>query len=165
MSLVFRYATILVRDVPAMGKFWSAATGGRGSGAGVGAFIQLAEGEDGPGILLQEDDSATPRDTGLAFRPPVGTLAAEVGRLMALGASVVRKLHQGWGLGEVTMADPEGNQFIVASSVDEIQDFESGGEESALGRCPSHPFWADAEQAPDRSGHGSTMAVVEAPGR
>jgi uncharacterized glyoxalase superfamily protein PhnB len=43
-----------------------------------------------------------------------GDRAAEVDRLIALGASVVHDKDE-WGIRWTTLADPEGNEFCVAS--------------------------------------------------
>ena len=57
------------------------------------------------------------------LRPNAGTRAQEVARLVALGATVVadRSDIHGPGIGWVTMADPEGNEFCVLRSEAEIQ--------------------------------------------
>jgi len=57
------------------------------------------------------------------LRPNAGTRAQEVERLVALGATVVadRSDIHGPGIGWVTMADPEGNEFCVLRSEAEIQ--------------------------------------------
>jgi hypothetical protein len=85
----------------------------------------------------------------------------EVARLVGLGATVVRKYHSGWGIGEVVMADPEGNEFLLESHDDdhvvetrlEQGDREDGG-----------PFWADAVPPEPRSGTVFGVAITaEAP--
>jgi hypothetical protein len=159
MALFFRYATIRVRDVVAQAKFWSDAVGQPAVGAGDGALVRLEEEPDASGVLLLQDQHATPQTTGLAFWPQTETLIGEVRRLAALGATVVGKRHRGSGFGEVTLADPKGNQFVVTSGPDEVQAFEN--DESGREPDPHDPFWADAEQPPDRTGHGSTYAVIE----
>ncbi|MEY9873325.1 catechol 2,3-dioxygenase-like lactoylglutathione lyase family enzyme [Streptacidiphilus sp. MAP12-33] len=159
MALFFRYATIRVRDVVAQAKFWSEATGCRAVGAGDGALLRLDEDRDNPGVLLLEDHGAVPQVTGLAFCPRSGGLVGEVQRLMVLGAQIVGKVHRGFGLGEVTLADPEGNWFLVTSGPEELEAFEN--DESGREGCAGDPFWADAEQPPGRTGHGFTYAVVE----
>ena len=57
------------------------------------------------------------------LRPNAGTRAQEVERLVVLGATVVadRSDIHGPGIGWVTMADPEGNEFCVLRSEAEIQ--------------------------------------------
>ena len=49
-----------------------------------------------------------------------GTLAAELKRLTALGATVLARHNRGPGLGWVVLADPEGNEFCVQSSDAEV---------------------------------------------
>jgi hypothetical protein len=57
------------------------------------------------------------------LRPNAGTRDQEVERLVGLGATVVadRSDIHGPGIGWVTMADPEGNEFCVLRSEAEIQ--------------------------------------------
>ena len=57
------------------------------------------------------------------LRPNAGTRDQEVERLVALGATVVADHSniRGPGIGWVTMADPEGNEFCVLRSEAEIQ--------------------------------------------
>jgi catechol 2,3-dioxygenase-like lactoylglutathione lyase family enzyme len=58
----------------------------------------------------------------LDLRPSDGTRAEEVRRLLGIGATVVADhsdIH-GPGIGWVTMADPEGNEFCVLRSEAEI---------------------------------------------
>ena len=57
----------------------------------------------------------------LDLNPVDGTLAAEVERLTALGATVVARHNRGsTGLGGVVLADPESNEFCVESSDAEV---------------------------------------------
>jgi hypothetical protein len=123
-------------------RFWTAALG---PGGGIPADAEL---------LLR--DRAEPLSTvgrasvegygrhgalGLRFGPDRGPVEEEVARLVGLGASVVRKYHSGWGIGEVVMADPEGNEFLLESNDDDsvIEARMERGE-----RGDGGPFWADA---------------------
>ncbi|MEY9939368.1 VOC family protein [Streptacidiphilus sp. MAP5-3] len=160
MALVLRYATIPVRDVVMMAKFWSAAVDGSAVGAGVGALVRFEEEDvDGPGLLLPESPDAAPCDTGLAFRPMAGTLKAETVRLIDLGAQIVRKVHRGFGLGEVILADPEGNTFTLVSSAGEVRAFEESEDGPGADQDPG--FWADADHTPHRSTAGSVSVVLD----
>ena len=55
-------------------------------------------------------------------RPRAGTRDEEVERVLALGATQVadQRGHYGPGTGWVVFADPEGNQFCVLRSLDEV---------------------------------------------
>jgi len=52
----------------------------------------------------------------LDLRPAEGTRDAELARLLDLGATVVTDLRLDGGLGWVTLADPEGNEFCILRS-------------------------------------------------
>ncbi|MEY9849709.1 VOC family protein [Streptacidiphilus sp. MAP5-3] len=67
------------------------------------------------------------------------TVAAECARLVACGATILGKYHNGWGCGWVELADPDGNLFIVESR--EPEDFEAL---LATPRETADPFWSDA---------------------
>lgn len=72
---------------------------------------------------------------------PDSSVEAEVARVVALGATVVLKYHNGWGCGWVDLVDPAGNLFTIQSA--EPPDVD------ALLRTPratDDPFWADAVQ-------------------
>jgi len=49
------------------------------------------------------------------LRPVAGTRAAELARLLELGATEVQDLRRPDGGGWVTLADPEGNEFCILS--------------------------------------------------
>lgn len=76
--------------------------------------------ETGQTILFIHVPDPTPgkNKLHLDLRPRAGTRDEEVARLTELGATVIadrRDIH-GPGVGWVTMADPEGNQFCVLRS-------------------------------------------------
>lgn len=52
----------------------------------------------------------------LDLRPRAGTRDEEVERVLGLGATLVADRRKANGLGWVTMADPEGNQFCILRS-------------------------------------------------
>jgi glyoxalase superfamily protein len=56
----------------------------------------------------------------LDLNPGDGTLAAELKRLTALGATVMARHNRGSCLGWAVLADPEGNEFCVQSSDAEV---------------------------------------------
>ncbi len=152
MSLILSYSTVRVRGVIAQAKFWAAITGGHVMAAHGGGSVVLPVGD--VEIHLLEDASARPEDTGLVFSHGSDSLPAEISRLTGLGARVVKKVNRGWGVGEVVLADPEGNSFIVSSSDAEVRAFEESDE-----AAPLDPFWADAEQPELTSGTGTTVAA------
>ncbi|MHA6757728.1 VOC family protein [Streptacidiphilus sp. PAMC 29251] len=155
MALVIRFMSIPSSDVLGLAEFWGKALGRPARGTATGALIAFADDEDSPGILIEEAPGEG-RHTGLALSPAHRVLPDEVVRLVGLGARVVRKYHRGFGFGEVTLADPEGNEFQVVSSTQELRRFE----ESAEDQEPAG-FWDDAEQAPDLTTAGATYATVK----
>ncbi|TDU05007.1 hypothetical protein EDD99_3492 [Streptomyces sp. 846.5] len=132
-------------DPVRLSKFWSAALqepvepgGGDGITVGLGGSRRPTE-------LLLADASAgaglpVPR---IVLQPRGATLPDEVRRLTSLGAKVVHKRHRGWGSGEVLMADPEGNTFLVVSSAEEVDEAEARIETHERGQ--GGPFWQDIE--------------------
>jgi glyoxalase superfamily protein len=56
----------------------------------------------------------------LDLRPAEGTRDAELARLTGLGATVVADLRNPDATGWVVLADPEGNEFCILRSVDEV---------------------------------------------
>ncbi|MFH8336327.1 VOC family protein [Streptomyces sp. AM6-12] len=128
MQIALRVLEIECTDPIVLGRFWSAVLGS-----------PIGPGEDGISIripghipqflyLVEERDSMRPRSrTRLWLNPVQGSLVEEVERLKALGATVLemRWRHKGYGLGVVTMADPEGNEFRVESSDREAAEVEA----------------------------------------
>lgn len=116
------------RDARRLARFWAEALGwevGPGASeyvASVGGarrppdslpmlFVQVPEDKAGKNLAhldLQADD-----------------LAAAVTRLVGLGASVVHEKAE-WGHSWVTLQDPEGNEFCVASSDQPVAAEEAG---------------------------------------
>lgn len=83
----------------------------------------------------------------MRFTPEAGlSLQNEVERLVAHGASVIEKVHRGWGIGEVILADPEGNFFAVESSDKEAVEAEKAM--ISTDREAGGPFWEDAVLLP-----------------
>ncbi|WP_250030027.1 VOC family protein [Paractinoplanes maris] len=56
----------------------------------------------------------------LDLRPAEGTRDAELSRLTGLGATVVADRRNPDGTGWVVLADPEGNEFCILRSEDEV---------------------------------------------
>ncbi len=80
----------------------------------------------------------------LWLQPTDEPLLDEVRRLEGMGAVLIEKRHHGWGIGEVTMADPEGNAFIVSSSLKEEREIPGLMDSKEWTACD--PFWNDAEE-------------------
>lgn len=127
MTSFVSHVTVDCRDAYALSEFWRAVLG----------YADHADDPNNPGdeecpifepdtghtLLFIEVPDPTPGKNRLHLdlRPRAGTRDQEVERLLGLGAEMVadrRDIH-GPGVGWVTMADPEGNQFCVLRSVAE----------------------------------------------
>jgi hypothetical protein len=114
MSLRWDSIVIDCNDPPLVASFWSQALGLELHGPNDEDELWVDLGDDCPGILfgkVPEVKSMKDR-IHLDLRP--GDQAAEVERLIALGA---RRIDIGQGdVTWVVMADPEGNEFCVLRS-------------------------------------------------
>ncbi|WP_219414640.1 VOC family protein [Pseudonocardia nigra] len=103
-------------DAERCARFWCAALGTevdrRWRDAHGVEYVQIGTGDGGPLLLFQpvaEGKSGKNR-LHLDIAPPAGTQAAEVERLVGLGATVISdEPEHPW----VVLADPEGNEFCV----------------------------------------------------
>jgi hypothetical protein len=129
MSLRFEHMSINAANVPdGLFRFWAEALE-RPRGDGV---VQ----PDHRGHQIGQNRAPYP-----IFTPsPGSSVEDETTRLVALGAVVLGKYHNGWGCGWVELADPSGTMFAIESA-------ESDDTEALLTtpREVDDPFWADAE--------------------
>lgn len=130
-------------DVERQRNFWEAALGSGGGFTEDAEFWIRDRNEEVStiGRAMADGYGQRPRSTCLRFVPDRGTVVEETARLVALGATVIRKYHNGWGFGEVVLADPEGNEFLLESD-DEDSVVEARLAEGR--REDGGPFWADA---------------------
>lgn len=100
-------------DPAGIADFWAEALRYRRAGA-VGAFEVLLpqEGEAGPTLLIQRVDEPRQGKNRMHLDLHVADLAAEVERLVALGAESLGEESLG-DLRWVRMRDPEGNELDV----------------------------------------------------
>ncbi len=145
MPMHLRFSIIPCRDLSEQQRFWCDALRGKPAGSDPHAMIEFpGAGGAYEEILLVP---APPQHVAGAvlfwFQPTEEPLVAEVRRLEEAGATLLEKRHHGWGIGEVTMADPEGNAFIVTSSLREEQEIPALLESAKWSDCD--PFWVDAE--------------------
>ncbi|MBW4720193.1 VOC family protein [Saccharothrix obliqua] len=112
MSLVIDMITIDTADPRRLADFWTKALG-TDVQEDFGEFLMLAPtAEGGPRLGIQRVDDPTPGKNRLHFDVHVADRAAEVARLVGLGATEVAE-HTVPGLSWTVLADPDGNQFCV----------------------------------------------------
>lgn len=97
-----------------MARFWGAVLGRPVVGSGEGFWVGLPDGNQPSMIFFREvaDAKQVKNRLHLDLNPGDGTLAAELKRLTALGATVLARHERGFGIGWVVLADPEGNEFL-----------------------------------------------------
>jgi hypothetical protein len=123
MSLVVRGLMIDCADPHSLASFWGAVLRRPVDGGAEGPWVSLPDSNQPSMILFRKvaDAKQVKNRLHLDLNPVDGTLAAEVQRLTALGATVLARHSRGsTGLGWVVLADPEGNEFCVESSDAEV---------------------------------------------
>jgi predicted enzyme related to lactoylglutathione lyase len=115
MTSHVRHVTIDCADPYALGTFWAEVLGGAVSDEDhPGDPEALVEHAGTPLLFIEVGDARTVKNRlHLDLQPQDRTRDEEVDRLLALGASVVADHRTAEGLGWVTMADVEGNEFCV----------------------------------------------------
>ncbi|QMU73215.1 VOC family protein [Streptacidiphilus sp. P02-A3a] len=161
MTVLLRHLVIECRSPNRMAEFWSSALGRLTRGGGGGISIALAD-DDAPVSLLFVDGARIDSSKALMWMhmtPAAGTLEQEVARLCTLGATTLKKQHRGWGIGEVTMADPEGNEFFVESGTEDLAGLDA--RMAAEDRGTASAFWRDAEEVPRSDGAVSGTTTLQ----
>jgi predicted enzyme related to lactoylglutathione lyase len=103
-------------DPDRLADFWAAALGFERHGSG-GPYVSLRRpGTGEPELLLQQVPE--PKQVKNRMHPDlrVQDCEAEVGRLVALGATILEAPHDDEGHWTTVLADPEGNEFCVIVS-------------------------------------------------
>ena len=113
MSLSIDTLTIDCHDPRVVADFWSAALGYRLKEIdGEEAEIVPPDGSGRPLLFIVVPESKRVKNRLHLDLRPTGSMAAEVARLEAAGASVIRRVDEGGSFWTV-MADPEGNELCV----------------------------------------------------
>ncbi len=84
------------------------------------AFIRSPDGRTELLFIEVPEPKQVKNRMHLDLRPTDGTRDEEVARLLALGATQVGDFREADGTGWVTLADPEGNEFCILRSDDEL---------------------------------------------
>jgi hypothetical protein len=119
MTLVVRDLIVDCLDSPRLAQFRGAVLERPVEGAGEGFWVGLPDGNQPSMIFFRDvaDAKQVKNRLHLDLNPGDGTLAEELERLTVLGATVLASHNRGSYLGWVVLADPEGNEFCVQSSV------------------------------------------------
>jgi predicted enzyme related to lactoylglutathione lyase len=127
MTSVIRHLSIDCAEPFTVATFWSGALRARMNDDDMPGdqecAVHLPEGNFPPRILfLRVPDARIVKNRlHLDIEPSEGaTRAEEVERLTELGATLIRDHLGPSGLGWTVMTDPEGNEFCVESSADEV---------------------------------------------
>jgi predicted enzyme related to lactoylglutathione lyase len=100
-------------DADALADFWASALGFR-RGAFDPPCVRLVDpSERWPNLLLQQVPERKAGKNRMHLDIQVTDVRTEVGRLVALGASVVEPPHDDAGFLTAILADPQGNEFCV----------------------------------------------------
>lgn len=124
-----RRITFLCRDPEALARFWAAVFLKTVAHDSDGFHLNWDEGNE-PDSVCFKAASETERP-GAAVRLGVGALSGsldeEIARLIRLGAVLISRSEDPLDRARVTMADPEGNEFTVEESEEELLNEELDG--------------------------------------
>ncbi|MEZ5211788.1 MULTISPECIES: VOC family protein [unclassified Gordonia (in: high G+C Gram-positive bacteria)] len=109
--------TIDTQDALALSSWWRDAFDGTILAENDGWFVMLALGEGQPVLGFQKVDDPTPGKNRIHLDLVADDKAGTVRALLASGARLVAEREMP-GLSWVTLADPDGNEFCVASAAD-----------------------------------------------
>jgi len=100
-------------DADALADFWSSALGFR-RGSFHPPYVRLTDPKERwPNLLLQQVPEPKSGKNRMHLDLQVADVDAEVHRLTALGARVIRPAHDDAGFLTAILADPQGNEFCV----------------------------------------------------
>ncbi len=123
MTLTVGMATCDTTDPKGLATWWAAQTGGELVDPYDGAYVMVVGGP--VRLAFQLVESPTPGKNRLHLDLMAPDLDAEVDRLLSAGATLVgRRGDESFRW--VTLTDPAGNEFCVASSADAESDLDGG---------------------------------------
>lgn len=114
MTLSIGMITFDATEPSALGRWWAEQMGGTVVAENEGYFVMVSLGEGRPTLGFQKVDTPTPGKNRVHLDLTAPDRVAEADRLVAAGATRVGE-HEIEGFAWVTLADPDGNQFCVAS--------------------------------------------------
>ncbi len=107
--------TVDTLDAVRLGSWWARALGGTVVAENEGWFVVVALADGQPTLAFQKIDDPTPGKNRIHLDLTVADRDAAVRDLLAAGATLVAEQEMpdfSW----VTLADPDGNQFCIASA-------------------------------------------------
>ncbi|WP_406860357.1 VOC family protein [Streptomyces sp. HUAS MG47] len=118
MASLVRHVTFDCSDAYAQAAFWAQVLEGRVSDEDAPGDPEALVEADGMGVLFVTVPEAKSVKNRVHFdlQPQDRSRDEEVERLLKLGATLVGDHRRADGLGWVTLADPEGNEFCVERS-------------------------------------------------
>ncbi|WP_024876146.1 VOC family protein [Saccharomonospora piscinae] len=115
MTLVLENVTIDCADPRSLAEFWTAALDWRVTVDFEGEMLVLsAQDESGTSLSLQRVEEFKQGKNRVHVDLTADDRGAEVARLVGLGATV-RSEHEIPGIAWTVLADPEGNEFCIAT--------------------------------------------------
>ena len=115
MTLSLAMITVDTTDPLPIARWWAEQTGGSIVAENEGWFVTVALGDGRPMLAFQKVDDPTPGKNRIHLDLTAPDRAAEVQRLIAAGATLIAEREMpefSW----TTLADPDGNQFCVATA-------------------------------------------------
>lgn len=117
MTLSLAMITIDTADALPIARWWAEQTGGTIVEENEGWFVTVALGSGRPMLAFQQVEDPTPGKNRIHLDLTAADRAAEVQRLIAAGATLIAEREMP-GFSWTTLADPDGNQFCVATAGD-----------------------------------------------
>ncbi len=114
MSLAISMITIDSLDPVRLGRWWADAMGGTVVAENEGYFVMVSLGEGAPTLGFQKVEDPTPGKNRVHLDLTADDRTAQAQRLVDAGATHFGE-HEIDGFAWITLADPDGNQFCVAS--------------------------------------------------
>ena len=122
MALTLGMVTVDTQDARELARWWAEQTGGELDDPYDGWFVTLKGGGLPVMLAFQKVDDPTPGKNKVHLDLTSGDVDAEVDRLVAAGATLVERRGEE-GFRWVTMSDPHGNLFDVASAAEATTEY------------------------------------------
>lgn len=115
MSISIAMITMDTTDASRLGTWWAGVLDGTVVEENGGWFVVVSLGERRPLMAFQQVDDPTPGKNRLHLDLQADDMSVAVADLVSAGATVVEERSMDNGFVWTTLADPDGNEFCVAS--------------------------------------------------